>query len=169
MGQVLLVWPANNKKKYWNNSFCLVIHFASSSPFRRSGTFKCFHSNFCKVTTIEVARNSLVANQVLFWCKRKIMWTKLKKTLPSLLAKAALSFLYCSTVCWSWSSCSVRVTGSWWRRSVSPFKEIATLSSRLGTTVKWPVLVGSLFENCAADKFNEISFGCLACVTLLWQ
>ena len=61
------MWPANNKKKMlkqqllFGNTLCLFI------AFRRSGTFKCFHSNFCKVTTIEVARNSLVTNQVLFF------------------------------------------------------------------------------------------------------
>ena len=71
MDQVLLVWPANNKKKIlkqqllFSNTLCLFI------AFRRSGTFKCFHATFCKVTTIEVARNSLVNNQVLFWCKKK--------------------------------------------------------------------------------------------------
>ena len=44
----------------FSNTLCLFI------AFRRSGTFKCFHATFCKVTTIEVARNSLVNNQVLF-------------------------------------------------------------------------------------------------------
>ena len=61
------MWPANKKKKMlkqqllFSNTLCLFI------AFRRSGTFKSFHSNFCKVTTIEVARNSLVTNQVLFF------------------------------------------------------------------------------------------------------
>ena len=147
----------------FSNTLCLFI------ASRRSGTFKCFHSNFCKVTTIEVARNSLVTDQVLFSVQMKKCLDKIKENPTFLVAKAALSFLYCSTVCWSWSSCSVRVTGSWWRSSVSPFKEIATLSSRLGTTVKWPALVGSLFGNCAAEKFIEVSFGCLASIGIWIQ
>ena len=158
------MWPANNERKIlkqqllFGNTLCLFI------AFRRSGTFKCFHANFCKVTTIEVARNSLVLIKYCFLEQMKKCLDKIKENPTFLVAKAALSFLYCSTVCWSWSSCSVRVTGSWRSRSVSPFKEIATLSSRLSTTVKWLALVGSLFGNCAAEKFNEISFGCLGSI-----
>lgn len=93
MGQVLLVWPANKKKiKYWSNSFCLLIHLASSlllyEDKRSSGTV--FPPNLCEVTTVKVTRNSSVTNQVhnsqikhCFWSRDTILWTKLKKTLPS--------------------------------------------------------------------------------------
>lgn len=59
MGQVLLVWPANKKKiKYWSNSFCLLIHLASSlllyEDKRSSGTLKCSPLTFARLPLLRL-------------------------------------------------------------------------------------------------------------------